>query len=96
MNNIIQQHLINFTTKLIKNVEETISKEWDLTKLVDVVKKMTDELGANIIKDFLEELDKTIKEDEKKEKGMGSRKERQEKDCNNARRNRICKNVLQI
>ncbi|WP_192811216.1 UPF0236 family transposase-like protein, partial [Caloramator australicus] len=69
MNNIIQQHLINFTTKLIKNVEETISKEWDLTKLVDVVKKMTDELGANIIKDFLEELDKTIKEDEKRKKG---------------------------
>ncbi|MDO6355945.1 ISLre2 family transposase [Caloramator sp. CAR-1] len=69
LNNIIQQHLINFTTKLIKNVEETISKEWDLTKLVDVVKKMTDELGANIIKDFLEELDKTIKEDEKRKKG---------------------------
>lgn len=30
---------------------------------------MTDELGANIIKDFLEELDKTIKEDEKRKKG---------------------------
>ncbi|MCX7903578.1 MAG: UPF0236 family protein, partial [Caloramator sp.] len=68
MNNIIQQHLINFTTKLIKNVEEMLSREWDFTKLVEVVKKSTDELGRNIIKDFLEELDKTIKEDDKRKK----------------------------
>ncbi|GFR34702.1 hypothetical protein TCEA9_05140 [Thermobrachium celere] len=68
MNNIIQQHLINFTTKLIKNVEGMLSKEWDFTKLVDVVKKSTDELERNIIKDFLEELDKTIKEDDKRKK----------------------------
>ena len=68
MNNIIQQHLINFTTKLIKNVEEMLSKEWDFTKLVEVVKESTDELGRNIIKDFLEELDKAIKEDDKRKK----------------------------
>ncbi|WP_040306791.1 UPF0236 family transposase-like protein, partial [Caloramator australicus] len=65
---IIQQHLINFTTKLIKNVEEMLSKEWDFTKLVEVVKESTDELGRNIIKDFLEELDKAIKEDDKRKK----------------------------
>lgn len=29
---------------------------------------MTDELGVNTIKDFLEELDKTIKGDEKRKK----------------------------
>ncbi|CCC57983.1 UPF0236 family transposase-like protein [Caloramator australicus] len=93
---IIQQHLINFTTKLIKNVEEMLSKEWDFTKLVEVVKESTDELGRNIIKDFLEELDKAIKEDDKRKKEWIVERKDKKKYYYAPRRNRIFKNILQI
>jgi transposase len=53
---------------LIKKLEEISRKEFNITALVAEVKEATDRLGINIVKNVLENLDETIKKDEKRKK----------------------------
>jgi len=68
MDNIILQFALDFTTVMMKKLEKMIEKEFNITALVAEVKEATDRLGINIVKNVLENLDETIKKDEKGKK----------------------------
>jgi len=69
MDIIIQQFYEKVTSELEKQVEKIfIEGDGDITEVINTVQDNLDELGCNIIKEFLEECDQKIKESTERKK----------------------------
>lgn len=77
LKNIILQFALDFTNDMIKIFKNMIEDEMDFTEIILEIKKKTYELGAKVAVLFIEELDKIIKEDKKRqEKWVVERKDK--------------------
>ena len=69
MDIIIQQFHKKITSELEKQIEKIfIEGNSDITEVINTLKDCLDELGSNIIKNFLEECDQRIKESTERKK----------------------------
>ncbi|MCF8008304.1 MAG: ISLre2 family transposase [Halanaerobiales bacterium] len=69
MDIIIQQFYEKVTSELERHVEKIfIEGDGDITEVINTVKENLDELGCNIIKEFLEECDQKIKKSTERKK----------------------------